>query len=95
MIRLPFGIRALCTAYREVIKPLELSNDIVDELDKAFARYLLPELKSIYKDINQKLESDGLLPGIEIDKSGQPLLREGYRKGYRKGYREEYRESKS
>ena len=67
MIRLPFGIRALCTAYREVIKPLELSNDIVDELDKAFARYLLPELKSIYKDINQKLESDGLLPGIEID----------------------------
>ena len=30
MIRLPFGIRALCTAYREVIKPLELSNDIVD-----------------------------------------------------------------
>ena len=66
-IRLPFGIRALCTAYREVIKPLELSSDIVDELDKAFARYLLPELKGIYKDINQKLESDGLLPGIEID----------------------------
>lgn len=66
-IRLPFGIRALCTAYREVIKPLELSNDIVDELDKAFARYLLPELKGIYNDINQKLESDGLLPGIEID----------------------------
>jgi hypothetical protein len=45
-------------------------------------------LSSLRKVLNQVIGQRRYL----IDKSGQPLLREGYRKGYRKGYREEYRE---
>ena len=74
-LRLPFGVRELCTAYRSVIKPMELSAEIIDELDKAFARKLLPELKGTYKEINEKLESEGLLPGVEeeIESGGSKI----------------------
>ena len=74
-IRLPFGLRGLVTAYRKAIKPLELSGAIVSELDRGFARNVLPELGQIYKTINGRLENDGLMPGIEseLETSGSRL----------------------
>ena len=74
-IRLPFGLRGLVTAYRRYIDTLELSDTIVAELDRAFARNLLPELGVFYKELNQSLTEAGVLPEIEseLETSGSKL----------------------
>ncbi len=64
-IELPFGVRGLCTAYRESLKPLEFSQVLLTELDKTFSASLLPALGGIYQQLNKQLENDGLLPGVE------------------------------
>lgn len=64
-IELPFGIRGLCTAYRESLKPLEFSQTLLTELDKSFSASLLPALGDTYYKLNQQLEKEGLLPGLE------------------------------
>ena len=75
VIRLPFGLSGLCAAYRAAINPLDFDKKIVLELDRAFARNLLPELRNIYRDINKHLEAQGLLPDVEakIESGGSKL----------------------
>lgn len=74
-IRLPFGLRGLCSAYRAAVKPLDFDKKIILELDRAFARNLLPELRNIYGDINKQLAEQGVLPGVEatIESTGSQL----------------------
>ena len=77
-VRLPFGLRGLCVAYRSSIKPLEFSNQILTELDRAFARSLLPEIGTVYQEINSSLSAEGWLPGIEneLEVSGSRLKKD-------------------
>ena len=74
-IRLPFGLRGLVTAYRRYIDTHDFSDTIVSELDRAFARNLLPELGVFYKELNQSLAEIGVLPEIEnqLETSGSQL----------------------
>lgn len=74
-IRLPFGLRGLCSAYRAAIKPLDFDKKIILEVDRAFARNLLPELRNIYSDINKRLAEQGVLPDVEatIESTGSQL----------------------
>ncbi len=66
-IQLPFSVRGLCNAYRESLKPLEFSQALLGELDKTFSASLLPALGDIYEQLNQQLEAEGLLPGLETE----------------------------
>jgi hypothetical protein len=74
-IELPFGLRALCEGYREAIRPLELDEFVVEELDRAFLRNLLPELGPVYQELSDSLAEAGLLPDIEktLEASGSQL----------------------
>ncbi len=74
-LNLPFAIKPLCTHYRETIRPLGFNRFIVGELDRAFARNLLPELGKIYSEIGAHLAESGLLPDIEqeLEQSGSRL----------------------
>lgn len=74
-IRLPFGLRGLVTAYRRHIDTHDFSDTIVSELDRAFARNLLPELGVFYKTLNESLAEVGVLPEIEtqLETSGSQL----------------------
>jgi hypothetical protein len=72
---LPFSIKALCRHYRKSIEPLDLDRFIVAELDRAFARSMLPELGKLYSEIGEFLSDRGLLPDIEqeLERSGSKL----------------------
>lgn len=74
-IRLPFGLRGLVTAYRRQVDTLGFPDAIIAELDRAFARNLLPELGALYKELNQALAEGGVLPQIEeeLESSGSQL----------------------
>ena len=74
-IQLPFGLKVCFSGYRSVLAPLEFNDEILTELDKAFARNLLPELREVYQQINTLLADDGLLPNIEqvLESSGSKL----------------------
>lgn len=78
-IRLPFGLRGLVTAYRREVDTLGFSDVIIAELDRAFARNLLPELGELYKELNQALADGGVLPQIEkeLESSGSQLTPAG------------------
>ena len=62
---LPFSVESLCLHYRKSIDPLNLNRFIIGELDRAFARSVLPELGKLYTDIGQFLADRGLLPQLE------------------------------
>lgn len=74
-IQLPFGLKVCFGGYRSVIGPLEFPEDTLTELDKAFARNLLPELGEIYQKINALLSAEGWLPNVEkeLENSGSRL----------------------
>lgn len=74
-IQLPFGLKVCFSGYRSVLAPLEFNEDILNELDKAFARNLLPELREVYQQLNALLADAGLLPTIEedLENSGSKL----------------------
>lgn len=74
-LTLPFSIRSLCDSYRHSIEPLGLERFVVGELDRAFARNMLPELGNIYTELGSFLAKRGLLPNIEqeLEHNGSKL----------------------
>ncbi|MGD2006838.1 MAG: DUF1631 family protein [Cellvibrionales bacterium] len=66
-VRLPMGLRGLVTAYRRYLTELDLPGDIVEEMDRAYMRNLLPEIGTIYAELNTLLEEAGVRPGLEAE----------------------------
>lgn len=59
-VRLPFGLRSLGLAYRAAVEPLGLASQTLSELDRTFARALLPALPALYSELLGHLEADDL-----------------------------------
>ena len=74
-VRLPVGLRGLVTAYRRYLADLDLAQDIIEEMDRAYMRNLLPEVGAVYAELNDWLEAAGVRPGLEaeLEKGGSQL----------------------
>jgi hypothetical protein len=76
-VSLPFGLSGLCHAYRFALKNQQFPAFVLTELDRAFARNLIPELALVYQAINRFLIERELLPDIEkeLETQGSRLER--------------------
>ena len=75
-IELPVSPRTICSAYRQSLQNIDFPRAFLVDADSAFVRKLLPELASIYRELNEHLASLNLLPNIEeeLKQTGSRLL---------------------